>query len=383
MIVDPQRFLSKRIQARSFLLMAFMIVYITFSFFIYFQWVAPSLDGRVDRYIAADSPTYIDAADALREGLPNIYLDMALTTFPNTGLCIVLLAYVLQSTFAMALACYAMFFLALFLLKRSYSFSLGIFMGLLLLNGTTTISLLSINKEIIDLLTVSIFFFARKKNSTGVLIFALVLAAFNRFEVCAVMITFLFVESRFNPWCRKRGLTLVALILALSILLPLVPSETLTQGLRLASNAHLYLLLDTLQMHYLFAIAVIPKILLTAFGALIAHPFDPKTYFDSSDIANSLIIYSNNLATAVVFTILLWKRKLTLKSDFVYFAILGFIMLAPSMVNQARYVYFAYALLCLQAAQATDIEPARTISVHMSGGTVCEASLTDHQRATL
>ena len=103
--------------------------------------------------------TYIKAADALREGREDIYLTAALSSFPNTVLCPVLLAFVLKSTFAMVLADYAMFFLALALLKNSFSFSTGVFLGLLLLNATTTISLLSVNKEIVDFLAVSLFFF--------------------------------------------------------------------------------------------------------------------------------------------------------------------------------------------------------------------------------
>jgi len=92
-------------------------------------------------------------------------------------------------------------------LKRSFSFSTGIFVGLLLLNATTTISLLSVNKEIVDLLAVSIFFFARRRHRNGVLLLALMLALFNRFEVCIVMLLFLLAESKLNPWRQRRVVT--------------------------------------------------------------------------------------------------------------------------------------------------------------------------------
>jgi hypothetical protein len=341
---------------------------------LFFQWVAPSLDGRTEQHIAADSGTYIAAADALREGREDIFLTVALSSFPNTVLCPILQAFVLKSTFAMVLADYAMFFLAIFLLKRSFSFSTGIFVGLLLLNATTTISLLSVNKEIVDLLAVSIFFFARRRHRNGVLLLALMLALFNRFEVCIVMLLFLLAESKLNPWRQRRVVTIAVLIAALSVMLPLFVSESLNEQFAGVSEAHSIAWLGTLEMHYLYAVAVFPKIGNMLFGALIVHPFKMETYYVYSDIANSSILYSNNLATMVVFVILAWKRRLSVRLDLIYFAMLGFIIMAVTMTTVQRYIYFAYVLLCLLAAQTEAEEPVGTISVHKRGVRSCDAS---------
>lgn len=375
MTVDPLKILSMRIRVRSLILFTLLIVYIGISLFLFFQWVAPSLDGRTDRHIAADSMTYIKAADALREGREDIYLTAALFSFPNTVLCPILQAFVLKSTFAMVLADYAMFFLALVLLKKSFSFSTGVFLGLLLLNATTTISLLSVNKEIVDFLVVSLFFFARAKHRSGLLVLALLLAAFNRWEICLVMLVFLLAASKFNPWRQRRVITIAALIVVMSVMLPLFASESLNEHFAYVSEAHTSAWLDTLVMHYMFAVAVIPKIAFTLFATLVAHPFTAETYYNYSDIANSSILYSNNLATVVVFAILAWKHRFTVRSDIVYFAMLGFIIMAVSPASVQRYVYFAYVLLCLQAAKRKQGEPARTISVHKRGVRGRDASL--------
>jgi hypothetical protein len=351
MTIDPMKILSMRIRARSLIFVILLIVYICFSLFLFFQWVAPSLDGRTEQHIAADSGTYIAAADALREGREDIFLTVAISSFPNTVLCPILLAFALKSTFAMVLADYAMFFVALSLLKRSYSFSTGIFVGLLLLNATTSISLLSVNKEIVDLLAVSIFFFARQRHRNGVLLLALLLAVFNRYEVCIVMLTFLLAESKLNPWRHRRVLTIAALVGVLTVVTPHVAWDSLNVRFEQVTEAGTVAWLNTLEMHYLFAVAVIPKIAFTLFATLVAHPFKVETYYDYLDIANSSIIYSNNLATAIVFIILAWKHRFTVRSDLVFFAILGFIIMAISPFTVQRYVYFAYVLLCLQAAQ--------------------------------
>jgi hypothetical protein len=275
-----------------------------------------------------------------------------------------------------------MFFLALFLLKRSFSFSTGVFVGLLLLNATTIISLLSVNKEIVDLLAVSILFFARRRRRNGLLLLALLLAFFNRFEVCIVMLTFLLAESKLNPWRHRRVLTMAALVGVLTVVTPLFAWKSLNvHFVGEVTEASTVAWLNTLEMHYLFAVAVIPKIAFTLLATLVAHPFKVETYYNYSDIANSSIIYSNNLATVVVFAILAWKRRLTVRSDLVFFAMLGFILMAISPVTVQRYVYFAYVLLCLQAAQNGSREPAGTISVRERDVRGRDASLPDNKEA--
>jgi len=362
MTIDPLKILTKRIRVRSLILLALMIGFICFSVFLFFQWVDPSLDGRTDRHIAADSVTYISAADALREGREDIYLTVALSTFPNTLLCPILLALLFKSTFAMVLADYAMFFLALILLKKSFSFSTGIFVGLLLLNATTTISLLSVNKEIVDVVAVSIFFFARQRRRYGVLLLALMLAVFNRFDVCIVMLLFLVADSKLNPWRNRRVITMAALIAVLSVALPLFASGILNARFREEVGSHTLAWFNALEMHYLFAVAVIPKIGMTLFSALITDPFKIATYYDYSDLANSSILYSNNFATAVVIVFLAWKRRLTVSSDLVYFALLGLITVAVSMETTQRYIYFVYVILCLQAAKKGTMEKEGSVS---------------------
>lgn len=349
MMLDPVKILSKRIRIRSIVLIVLFAAYVAFSMFLFFEWVAPSLDGRAEQHIAADSSTYMYFADALREGRPDPEVLTALVSFPNTLWAPVLLALAFKSTLAIAVADYAMLFLAFFLLKRSFSFSTGMFLGLLLLNATTTISLLSVNKEIFDLLVVSIFLYARRKGSVALLVLALMLALINRFEVCLVLILFLFVESKMNTLRHRRIATTVGLLIALSVILPLAASHTLAAKFQEASNSNTITFLDNLEMHYMYGIAVFPKIAENLFAELI----DVSKWVNSyslSDLANSLIVFSNNLATLIVLIVLLKKRALTLRSDLIYFALLGCIVMAISLVVQPRYFYFVYVVLCLKAA---------------------------------
>ena len=347
---NPLNILSRGFRVRSLIVVGLMAIYVAFSLFLFVALVAPSLDGRSDQHLAADSATYIYFADALREGRADPYIIAALASFPNTLWCPVLLALVLKSTFAMVVANYAMFFLALAFLKRAYSFSAGSFLVLLLLNPTTTISLLSVNKEIVDLLVISVFFLGYRRHRFGLILIALAIALFNRYEVCIVMLVFLLAESRMNPWRRRRVLTMVVLTIVLSVMLPLFASSTLANRFEEASQGGVIVWLDSLEMHYLYAVAVFPKIMQNLFGEIV-NLSTWRALFNPLDIANSYIIFFNNLSTMLVLAILVWKRALLARFDLIYFAILGSIITAVSLVIQPRYFYFVYVVLCLKAAQ--------------------------------
>jgi len=352
MTFDLVEIASFKIRIRSLILLGPLAAYVAVTFALFFWWIGPTLDGHSGQHIAADSSTYLYFAESLRSGKPNPLVVVALSSFPNTLWSPVLLAFVLKNTFAIVIADYAMFFLSLVLLRKSVRFELWIFLGLFLLNATTTISLLSVNKEIFDLLAVSMFLFATSRRHYGTLFLALLLALFNRFEVGLVMLLYLAANSRFNPMRKRRVLTLVALIVCLSVSLPLAASKSLDTRYEEAHSGGAVAWLDSLEIHYMYGVAVIPKVAENLFGEMVNA--DKWRTYDTSDIANSYILLSNNLATALVFVVLIARRKLTMQSDLIYLAALGSVIMAVSLVIQPRYFYFVYLLLCLQAASVTD-----------------------------
>ncbi len=325
--------------AQSAALTGFLACYVVFSLILFVQRINPSLDGRSDEHIAADSVTYIYIADALREGRNDPFALVAMTAFPNTVWFPVLLTMALRSTFAIVVANYTMLLASVLLFKRWLSFSSGAFIVLLLLNPTTTISLLSVNKEIVDVLAVSLCMYAYRTHRHGVLAASLLLALVNRFEVCAVMLCFLFAVSRFNPWRRQRTMTVSILIVALSCLLPVFASTALSGRFEEARDAGLIAQLDILEMHYLYAVAVLPKVAENLFGEL------------ALGLDRSYILWFNSLADVIVLLVIARRHLLTPRSDLIFFCMVGGTIMAVSLVVQPRYFYFIYALLCLQAAQ--------------------------------
>ena len=344
MSADLLKILTKRIRVRSLILIVLCTLYFCFSLYLFFQWIAPSLDGRTDQHIAADSSTYIYFADSLREGRNDPFVLASLSSFPNTLWLPVLLAFIFKSTFAMVIANYLMLLASVLLLKKVFTFSVNVFLGLLLINPTTTISLLSVNKEIVDLLVVSMFLYSFRSHRTGILIGSLLLAFLNRYGVCTVMLLFILAESKYNPWRRKRLLTLSILIVLLNFALPFFGYGELSARFEEARNGGAIAQLDSLEIHYLYALAVIPKIIEGIFGQIAFSP------------AKDYTLWFNNLANVALLFILAKKRLLIVRHDLVYFSMLGAVMMATSLVIQPRYFYFVYALLCLQVALVYDNE---------------------------
>jgi hypothetical protein len=349
-MLDIARLISKPRKLGVWLFAASMAIYVLLSLYLFSQWINPSLDGRTDQHIAADSSTYIHMGEVIREGRNEPWVFAALSSFPNTLWMPVFIALVLKNTSLMAIVNFLIFAVAISLFRRSSSINGALFVILLLLNPTTTVSLLSVNKEIIDLLAVALFIYFLSTDKKWSLGCALVLSLLNRYELCVAFLIFLGLRSRLNLWRCRRWLTLMLLLAALSALLPLLASRTLAEHFVEASEGGAIAFLDSMEMHYLFILASAPKIIETFFGEII-NPYKVAKY-DFQDLANSYILFFNNFASVIVLLVLGWKRLLTIKLDWIYLALTIAIIMSISLVVQPRYFYACYVLLCFQAAHS-------------------------------
>jgi hypothetical protein len=343
---DPLRILFIRVKFKSMILFALLTVYVAITLVIFFQTVIPSfVEGTTSEMFAVDSTVYVYFADSIREGRNEPWVLYSLLSFPNNLWSPVLISLILNSALLVMLTNYAVFATSILLLKRTCSISLGAFVPLLLLNPTTTTSLLCVNKEALDLLSISLFLYARAKRRNGLVLAVLAFAFLNRWEMCVEIIVFVIAESRLNPWREKRLSTLLLLIVTLNFVMPSLGSKMLDVRFIEAQAAHTIAFLDIMQMHYLFVLAVVPKIAENLFGQLL----NPQVWQTPSSWL--LINLFNNAAYAILILIAAKRRLLTLRNDLVYFAALGAVIAAQSLAVQPRYFYFVYVLLCLVVAQ--------------------------------
>jgi hypothetical protein len=351
----------KRRPLTSWMLLPCIFCYGLFCVFFFVEWVDPSLQGLSQQHIAADSTTYMYIADVLWGKHFDPLAIAALATFPNTLWMPVAIAVVFRNTLAIAVLDNLMFFASIRLFTKACpALDPYWFVALLLINPTTGISLLSVNKEIIDLLAVALFCYAQSRTRSVLLFLSLALALLNRYEVCCSMLLFLAAQSRVNPLRNRRFVTLLALSFAMTIALPPLAAKNMQTHYAEAENAGLVRALDILEMHYLFTVAVLPKIAENMFGELVNAVHWSKYSFD--DLANSYILFLNNLASLVVVLLLILRRGLNIRNEWIYFAAMGAIVMASALVNQPRYFYFVYVLLCLQVAYRESPAPSLSVS---------------------
>jgi hypothetical protein len=333
-------------------------LYVVFSLALFFAVIDPSLKAETQNHIAADSSRFMYFADTIREGRNEPWVLLAMSSFPNTYWVPVLLAILINSTFLIVVLNYSIFFCAIWLFSRAVNVRIGILLALLLVNATTLISLLSVNKEIIDLFVTALFCYWLSRRKKIALVLALLVAILNRYEVFLAMTLFMFLKSAANPLRRYRLGSLIVVCIVISILFPVIAStpaiaNRMDEAVATAQGGGILITLDNLQLHYLFFVAAIPKIADNLFSALI--DVGRWSTYSMEEAANTYILFLNNLATLFVLFILAWMRRLNVRRDWLYLAATIAIIMAISPVVQPRYFYSCYVLFCIEAARKKEL----------------------------
>lgn len=343
MRADPIRILATPIQIRSAILCVLLAAYVLLVLGIFFEAVVPSFaNGTTSDEFSVDSTVYVYFADTIREGRIDPWVLESLAHFPNTLWVPVFVSFALNSPLLVMVLNFAVVITSIIVLKRSCAMSLTAFLPLLLINPTTATSILCVNKEVFDLLAISLFLYGRAARNRWLVVAALVLALLNRWETCLIMGTMMLIQSRVNPWRRWRGAMLIALILVLNCAMPLWAGKVLAGRFEEAAGGNTIAVLDRLQMNYLYVVAVFPKIAENFFGQIL----NPQVWKVGSSWL--IINFFNNLASALIMLIAAAKRVLTVRNDLIYFAAIGAVIMAQSLAVQPRYFYFIYVLLCVQ-----------------------------------
>lgn len=346
--------LFRPIELRKITLAVGVGLYVLFSLVLFFAVIDPSLNGETQNHITADSSRYMYFADSLREGRNEPWILLAMSSFPNTYWVPVLLALLINSTFLIVILNYVMFFCAICLFTRAVKVRIGILLALLLVNATTLISLLSVNKEIIDLLATALFCYWLSKGKKIALVLALLIAILSRYELFLAMMLFMFLRSAVNPLRRYRLSSLIGVCIVISILFPIISltpaiANRIDEAVSTAQSGGILITLDNLQLHYLFFVAAIPKIADNLFSAII--DVGRWSTYSMEDAANTYILFLNNLATLYVLLVLVRMRRLNVRSEWLYLAATIAIVMSISPVIQPRYFYSCYVLFCIEAAR--------------------------------
>jgi hypothetical protein len=319
---------------------------------LFFFYVEPSSNGGNNLRIGADSAFYLWHAGINRD---NPYGANDESTFPaisfgSNYLGPDLIGRLLRNGFLILCFDYFLFFVAIAYIARSISVRALLLTILLLMNPSILVSVLTLNKEILVLLSTAMlcYYLETGRRSRLLLCCLLIVALLGRWQNCLVDGFFLLMTAPWNPLNKRRGVTLAILVLTITIVYPFLwPFINLALGINEYEGKTIAVLTEA-QTHFLYFVVVIPKIALNLYGGAIELA---RAGNDNRDVYNSLIVPLTSLANAIVTVWYCIARKLDLRNDRLFLALVYAIIFAVSPFTQCRYLLPVYLILCIEIAR--------------------------------
>jgi hypothetical protein len=327
----------------------YILLYTLFAFFIFSIFISDDYFTNYFYRFDADAVIYVEIVDRFDD-----YKTLIGLTHSSIGPTLILLLTENNNltVFFFNISLLILIFIVVF---KSYKDKINKlkFTLLFLINPLLLGSLLTVNKEIIGLLSVAILACYLKTNNKFYFILSLILSFITRWQCFFVFILFYLINSRFNPLRNERFKFIILFCIILSAIFPMLSSILSNeiysideQGDKLFGILEFFYLL---QDNYLYILAVIPKMLSNLFGnifrifTIITNPDN----IDFTDVYNKVFILGHQLVMFFMVIYFMIKKKLGFKSDLFYFAIFYLIIFSLSPSIQYRYMYPLYVLFCI------------------------------------
>jgi hypothetical protein len=313
----------------------------------------PALNGDLDLQFYADSLTYETLA---RQTQINLGLISVGANLLGPVLILKLLGYSRPLLYLLNLACLAVAFRVF---VRAYPLDPRRFLGYLTISPLVFVSVLSINKEILSLPALALFAAYVERRRLRYLVPALILGILVRWQLALVMLVFLGLTSFLNPLRRRRALSLVLLLLAISLWYPrnLATFEAIDRIASLAAadnttGSGLFSRLIAIQNNYGYALVVVPKTLHQMVGLLLrGRGTEPFVFFTNV----VMVLQSAVSAWLLVRAALL--RRYRLADNLFYLACVFAAIFALSPIYSPRYFFPVYVLVAAMVARRQPATP--------------------------
>jgi hypothetical protein len=318
---------------------------------LFLAWIGiDALEGRNDFNFFADSPTYHEAAGG---GLDHVdgWVDLVGVAANYLG-PVLLLRFVAENYYAV-MALNALLLLAsVSIIARALQLDALRLLGLLLINPLTVSSVLAVNKEILSLVFVALVLHGCVRRSVFAIVAAAALSLLVRWQLTVFLVVALLLVSPLNPFARRRGATLVVLLVALSLAYMQFADvlEPIRLNFELAAEDYegsgLYQTLVEWQDRgwYWAVFPVKAAHLLFGLGLRFDRLLQP------TDIYNDVwqLLHSMSL---LLMAVLVWHAgRLRLANDLVYLSVIYVAVFALSPIYAPRYFYPVYVLWAVALA---------------------------------
>ncbi len=211
-------FLSLLVEPRSlekWLLIWIFCLYLAFCFACFFEFEQPRLNHDTFIRFGADSPTYWEAVAYRSEHAQNENL----ISFTGNLLGPVVIGMIFKSGLAVAFFNIFLFFVAVEIACTIPGVDRYLLVFLLAISAETAPALVTLNKEILVLLSAMLLakFIYLEKTSWFLLAAALFVSVFARWEQIAVILLFLFLRRKGSFFRRNPRLAILSVIAALTV----------------------------------------------------------------------------------------------------------------------------------------------------------------------
>jgi hypothetical protein len=341
---------------RVWVVIGLFVLYLIFSYGIFFETIAPVANFSVQPIIAADAGAYWEASGVRPTSFQqhaDLYVDPSGNLFGP-----VLEAKVLRTDFNVCVCNCLLFMLCLWVLRSMPEFDRATFLLLMMANPFLIASLISLNKEIFALAGVVFFIRYTRANRFRFawLSLALTLSLFARWQQVLVMLIYVAFGSRLSPFRNRRGwglaVTIFGFTVAYGVIYRIVPSF-FAALIAQAEGGRTIRILDNIQANFGFPLVVIPKILMNVMGHWSSPGYFLNEFFyaDFTNWRDQIFLQAHTLLLTCLLLGLFFSRRLRLRHNTVYLLALYLVMIAVNPMIQPRYEYSAYVLLCLEASR--------------------------------
>jgi hypothetical protein len=335
-------------------------LYLAFCFFCYFYFEQPRLNHDNFVRFGADSPTYWDAVEYRTQ---HTETGSVLVSFTGNLLGPVLIGMLFRTGLGVAFFNIALFFFAVEIACSIPGVDRYRLLFLLAICSETTAALVTLNKEIMVLVSALLFakYITSRKRSLILLAVVFVASVFARWEQIAILLLYLFLSRRRSGFERKPWLALGTVLAVLTVLYPVIarlPGSAIGAFTQYAKGANTIAKLNTIQTNFGFPLVVVPKIIMDVFGELLR----PLTFLGEyyllgyADIHSIFIIPLFSIALITLLVMAYRRGLLNPRRPIAMLIIVYMMVTAVTPFVQPRYNYFVYVLLCVELARYKNVE---------------------------
>ena len=329
---------------------ALVVIYLVLALIFFIMVALPVMNGTMEFQFYSDSKTYEE--EALNKWMRGTFFDFANNSF---GPVQILLLLGPRNYFLIFIFNIALFLISLkYLSAANKAVDRNLLFLLVLLSPITFTSLMSINKEIIALLCVSLMIYNHQRKRIFLALLLIPLTYLVRWQFTGFYVIYLLLFSGINFLKNHRFLVFIILLLGMTAVLFVTRDTILGKVFARFDNTAdfwdegrgTFTIAQNLQDNYGYIVAFVPKVLLLLCSMISRYAL----VLDFSDAYNNFILFFQTLWNILILFLAYKNKCMSFKYDFFYIALVYCAIYAITPIFNTRYFYPGMLFLCYAVA---------------------------------